>query len=169
MAMMIFIFFAVLSVITAVLIITQKNPMHSVLYLAFSVLSVSGLFFTLQADFLGAIQIIVYAGGIVVLYVFVIIIINLNQLVPEKRKLFPRFFITAVPLVLIIEIFYVFYKKIKTGSDISIVAESMKIENLSKMLLTDYVIPFEVASVLLLAVLIGSLVIARKELKNDTK
>ena len=62
--------------------------MYSVLYLAFTVLSVAGVFFTLEAEYLGAIQILVYGGGIVVLYIFVIIIVNLDEVVRERRKLF---------------------------------------------------------------------------------
>ena len=93
----VFIFFAVLAVAAAVLVIVQKNAMHSVLYLAFTVLATAGVFFTLQAEYLGAIQILVYGGGIVVLYIFVIIIVNLKEIVPERRRLLPKLFLIAVP------------------------------------------------------------------------
>jgi hypothetical protein len=79
----VFIFFAVLAVVAALLVVIQKNAMHSVLYLAFTVLATAGVFFALQAEYLGAIQILVYGGGIVVLYIFVIIIVNLGDR-PER-------------------------------------------------------------------------------------
>jgi NADH-quinone oxidoreductase subunit J len=106
----IFAFFAALAIVSAVLIIVQKSAMYSVLYLAFTVLSVAGVFFTLEAEYLGAIQILVYGGGIVVLYIFVIIIVNLDEVVRERRKLFPKIFIFAVPALLLGEIAAVLLK-----------------------------------------------------------
>ncbi len=102
--LLIFLFFGALAVVSAVLVILQRNAMHSVLYLAFTVLAVSGVFFCFQAEYLGAIQILVYGGGIVVLYVFVIVIVNLKEIVPEKRRLFPKIFIVAMPALLLAEI-----------------------------------------------------------------
>ena len=93
----VFLFFGVLAVVSAGLVVVQKNAMHSVLYLAFTVLAVAGVFFCLQAEYLGAIQIVVYGGGIVVLYVFVIVIVNLKEVVPERRKLVPRIVIAGTP------------------------------------------------------------------------
>jgi NADH-quinone oxidoreductase subunit J len=93
----VFVLFAVLSVVAALLVVIQKNAMHSVLYLAFTVLATAGVFFTLQAEYLGAIQILVYGGGIVVLYIFVIIIVNLKEIVPERRGLVPKLFLSAFP------------------------------------------------------------------------
>ncbi len=161
----IFYIFAALSILFAVLVIFQKNVMHSVLYLAFAVLAISGVFFTLQAEFLGAVQIIVYAGGIVVLYIFVIIIVNLNEIKKEKRKIFPKFFIIGISILFLVEIVYIFLKnqiRIISG------AEYPDIEALAEMLLSKYIIPFEVASILLLAVLIGSIIIARRKLLHDS-
>ncbi len=165
-AQAIFYFFAALAVISGVMVVTNKNPMHSVMYLAFSVLSVAGVFFVLEADFLGAIQIMVYAGGIVVLYIFVIIIINLNKIQKETRGFFPRVFIISVPVLIIAEIAAVIYKNgfnMPTASD-----GSMNIQTLARVLLSTYLIPFEIASVLLLAVLVGSIIIARKGVGDDS-
>jgi NADH-quinone oxidoreductase subunit J len=161
----IFTFFAVLAVVSAVLVILQRNVMHSVLYLAFTVLSVAGVFFSLQAEYLGAIQILVYGGGIVVLYIFVIIIANLKETVPERRRLFPKLFIIALPVLLLIEIAAVLFKgrsSVSPGSE-----EGMSFPSLAETLLSNYLVPFEVASVLLLAVLIGAIIIARKKMLHD--
>jgi NADH-quinone oxidoreductase subunit J len=161
----IFYLFAALSILFAVLVVFQKNVMHSVLYLAFAVLSISGVFFTLQAEFLGAIQILVYAGGIVVLYLFVIIIVNLKEIKKEKRKIFPKFFIIGISILFLVEIIYIF---VKNQIAIQAGAEFPGIEALAEMLLSKYLIPFEVASILLLAVLIGSIIIARRKLLHDS-
>ena len=144
----IFYFFAALSVLCAVLVILQKNVMRSVLFLAFTLLAVSGVFFTLHAEFLGAVQILVYTGGIVVLYIFVIIIVNLDEIKIEKRKLFPKFFIIVISILFFVEMVYIFVKNrivIPSG------AEFPDLEAFAEMLLSKYLIPFEIASVLLLA------------------
>jgi NADH-quinone oxidoreductase subunit J len=163
----IFAFFGLLAVVSAVLVIFQKNAMHSVLYLAFTVLSISGVFFTLQAEYLGAIQILVYGGGIVVLYVFVIIIVNLKEIVPERRGLFPKLFIIAVPALLIAEIGYVVFGRAFAAPPVR--PEGLELASLADMLLTTYLVPFELASILLLAVLIGAIIIARRKDLHDPR
>lgn len=164
---LIFIFFGMLSVASAIMVIIQKNIMHSVMYLAFTVLSISGVFFALQAEYLGAVQILVYAGGIVVLYIFVIIIVNMNEVVVERRKLFPKLFIFGMPVLLLGELISIIlthrisFKTIasNTGNGVT---------DLAQMLLSTYVIPFEIASILLLAVLVGAIIIARRKLLHDS-
>jgi NADH-quinone oxidoreductase subunit J len=161
----IFYIFAALSILLAVLVVLQKNIMHSVLYLAFAVLAISGVFFTLNAEFLGAVQILVYAGGIVVLYLFVIIIVNLNELKKERRKIFPKFFIIFISILFLAEMIYILLKNRIT---ILSSGEFPDLKALSEMLLSKYLIPFEIASILLLAVLIGSIIIARRKLLHDS-
>jgi NADH-quinone oxidoreductase subunit J len=161
----IFYFFAALATASAIQVIRQKNVMHSVLYLAFTVLATSGIFFTLRAEYLGAIQILVYAGGIVVLYIFVIIITNVKDVFKEKRKLFPRVFIIVMPVLLFVEIMAVLFKqkiRFSPGSE-----QGLQFKPFAQMLLSSYVIPFEIASILLLVVLVGAIIIARRKLLHD--
>jgi len=167
MSLALFVLFGVLAVVSAVLVIVQKNAMHSVLYLAFTVLSVSGVFFCLEAEYLGAIQILVYGGGIVVLYVFVIIIVNLKEIVPERRKLFPKLFIVAAPALLLAELLTVVLRNRTALAAAK--GRGTDLPSLAEMLLTTYLVPFEVASVLLLAVLVGAIVIARKKVLHDPR
>jgi NADH-quinone oxidoreductase subunit J len=162
----IFYFFAALSIICGIMVILQKNVMHSVLYLAFTVLAIAGVFFTVQAEFLGAVQILVYAGGIVVLYLFVIIIVNLSDILKEKRKLFPKLFIIGISIVFLLEAAYLILKNqfpVKTG-----VESGLDIKTFADVLLSKYIIPFEIASILLLAVLIGAIIIAKRKLLHDS-
>lgn len=162
----IFYFFAVLAVISAILVVFQKNAMHSVLYLAFTVLSTAGVFLSLQAEYLGAIQILVYGGGIVVLYIFVIIIVNLKEIQQERRKLFPKLFIVALPAVLLLQVINVLFTNRPTppaGTE-----AGLEFRSLAEMLFSNYLVPFELASILLLAVLVGAIIIARRKLIHDS-
>jgi len=157
----VFIFFAVLAVIAAVLVVVQKNAMHSVLYLAFTVLATAGVFFTLQAEYLGAIQILVYGGGIVVLYIFVIVIVNLKEIVAERRRLVPKLFLVGVPVLLCAEVATLV---LRTGFPAAPAGEGAPgFPDMAGMLLSSYLFPFEAASVLLLAVLVGAIFIARRD------
>jgi len=161
----IFVFFGVLAAAGAVLVVVQKNAMHSVLYLALTVLATAGVFFTLQAEYLGAVQILVYGGGIVVLYIFVIIIVNLKEVLPEKRKLFPRLVLIALPALLGAEIILVVVRTRfapPAGHE-----RGLDLASLAEMLLKTYLVPFEIASVLLLAVLVGAIIIARRKSLHD--
>jgi len=166
-AQLIFYFFGALAVTCSVLVITQRNAMRSVLYLAFTVLSIAGVFFTLQAEYLGAIQVLVYGGGIVVLYIFVIIIVNLKEMTPERRKLLPRIFIFAAPALLLVQILLVLFRN-RTAPPPG-AEPGLEFPAFAEMLLTTYFIPFEIASVLLLAVLIGAIIIARRTLIHDSR
>jgi NADH-quinone oxidoreductase subunit J len=161
----VFALFAVLAVVSALLVVVQKNVMHSVLYLAFTVFATAGVFFTLQAEYLGAIQILVYGGGIVVLYIFVIIIVNLKEIVPERRRLLPKLFLVGVPVLLCVEVVTLI---LRTGFPAApAVAGETGMTELAEMLLSSYLLPFEAASVLLLAVLVGAIVVARRRHIDD--
>jgi NADH-quinone oxidoreductase subunit J len=161
----VFALFAVLAVVSALLVVVQKNVMHSVLYLAFTVFATAGVFFTLQAEYLGAIQILVYGGGIVVLYIFVIIIVNLKEIVPERRRLLPKLFLVGVPVLLCVEVVTLI---LRTGFPAApAVAGETGMKELAEMLLSSYLLPFEAASVLLLAVLVGAIVVARRRHIDD--
>ena len=165
MAGLIFYFFALLAVVSSIFVVTRKNAMHSVMYLAFTVLSIAGIFFSVQSEYLGAIQILVYGGGIVVLYIFVIIIVNLNEIKPERRKLFPRIFIFSLPALLLLQIINVLFTNRPTppaGPETGLTFPAF-----ADMLFSTYLIPFEIASILLLAVLIGAVIVARKKLLHD--
>jgi NADH-quinone oxidoreductase subunit J len=163
----IFFFFAILAIVSAVLVVLQKNAMHSVLYLAFTVLSVAGVFFCLQAEYLGAIQILVYGGGIVVLYVFVIVIVNLREVVPEKRKLVPKVFIVALPVLLLVEVAFIVFKGAPAAA--AGAEKGPELTSLAEALMTTYLVPFELSSILLLAVIIGAVVIARRKYLHDPR
>ena len=161
----VFLVFGVLAVTAGILLVVQKNAMHSVLYLALAVLATAGVFFSLQAEYLGAIQILVYAGGIVVLYVFVIVIVNLKEIVPERRPLLPKLVLIAVPVATGVEVAYLLLARGFPAA--AALGESQGFTAVAETLFGSYLFPFELASILLLAVLVGAVIVARRKLIHD--
>ena len=153
----------------AVLVVTAKNTVHSILFLVMNFLCVAVLYVVLQAEFLAVIQVLVYAGGIVVLYLIVVMLVNLKggaeaHQDPHRLSVIGLALAGAVLLELAGILVY------SSGSDAPVpsneaVASPVQgnVEELGWLLYTDYLIPFEVASVLLLVAMIGAIVLARRE------
>jgi NADH-quinone oxidoreductase subunit J len=152
-----------------VLVITARNTVHSVVFLVANFLCVAVLYVALAAEFLAVIQVLVYAGGIVVLYLFVVMLVNLKA-IPEAR-LDPRRrsrlgFVLAAALLAEVSAILVY-----AGSRSEAVPAAAPVagpvvgntETVGWLLYTDYLVPFEVASVLLLVAMIGAILLARKE------
>jgi len=152
----------------AVLVVSTQNTVHSVLFLVVNFLFVAALYVTLAAEFLAVIQVLVYAGGIVVLYLFVVMLVNLKR--PPEQHRDPRrrgrlgLILSGVVLAELAAI--VAYSV--TGSPAATAALAPvaggNVENIGWMLYTDYLIPFELASVLLLVAMVGAIVLAKREL-----
>jgi len=149
-----------------VLVITAKSTVHSVLFLVADFLCVAALYVLLQAQFLAVIQVMVYAGGIVVLYLFVVMLVNLKR--PPEAHSDPRrlgklgLAMSVAVLVELGAIFALGWAKpdVAGGPGLS----PKNVEQLGRLLYQDYLIPFEVASVLLLVAMIGAIVLAKREL-----
>jgi NADH-quinone oxidoreductase subunit J len=152
----------------AVLVVTTKDTVHSVLFLVLDFLFVSALYVLLDAPFLAVIQVLVYAGGIVVLYLFVVMLVNLKRPPeahqdPHRRTKLGFFLAVAVLLELgAISIH-------QTSRPIAVVpGAAMPVtgntEQVGWLLYTSYLIPFEIASMLLLVAMIGAIVLAKREL-----
>jgi NADH-quinone oxidoreductase subunit J len=148
-----------------VLVITAKSTVHSVLYLVADFLCVAALYVMLQAQFLAVIQVMVYAGGIVVLYLFVVMLVNLKR--PPEAHADPRrlgrlgLAMAAAVLVELVAIFTLGWARPSPAGG-GLLPDNVK--QLGLALYQDYLIPFEVASVLLLAAMIGAIVMAKREL-----
>ena len=153
----------------AVLVISTKDTVHSVLFLVLDFLFVAALYVLLGAQFLAAIQVLVYAGGIVVLYLFVVMLVNLKR-PPEVHKDPHRrsrlaFVLSCVLLAEIgaIALWGYVRPQIPAGA-VSPVSASQNVEQVGWLLYTNYLVPFEVASMLLLAAMVGAIILARREL-----
>ena len=149
-----------------VLVITAKSTVHSVLYLVADFLCVAALYVTLQAPFLAVIQVMVYAGGIVVLYLFVVMLVNLKR--PPEAHSDPRrlgrlgLAMSVAVLVELSAIFGLGWAKPEVAASGGLSPNN--VEQIGRLLYQDYLIPFEVASVLLLVAMIGAIVLAKREL-----
>lgn len=157
-----------------VLVVTAKSAVHSVLALVLNFLCIAALYVTLNAEFLAVIQIMVYAGGIVVLYLFVVMLVNLKRR-PEQHadsRRLARLGMALAALVLV-EVVAIAAYTMNREPD-SIATESTRefplsiqggnTQELGWVLYTDYLIPFELASMLLLVAMVGAIVLARRTL-----
>jgi NADH-quinone oxidoreductase subunit J len=154
----------------AILVVTTKNTVHSVLYLVLDFLFVAALYVLLNAPFLAVIQVLVYAGGIVVLYLFVVMLVNLKR-PPEAHQDPARRtrlgFGLGVAVLAELGAIALFASNIPAPASIVPAAPlpvSGNTEEVGWLLYTSYLIPFEVASMLLLVAMIGAILLAKREL-----
>jgi NADH-quinone oxidoreductase subunit J len=143
-------------------VILSRNPVNSVLFLIGAFFAISGHYLLMNAQFLAIVDIIVYAGAIMVLFLFVIMLMNLNADVePQKGQLVQLAGVISGGVLFLVVLAAIKTAKAepieKTATDIGLIA------NLGKVLFTRYVLPFEISSVLFLSAMIGAIVIGKKE------
>jgi NADH-quinone oxidoreductase subunit J len=154
-----------LAIASGVLVITRKNPVHSALALILALLSLAGLYLMLYAPFVAGVQIILYVGGIMVLFLFVIMLVNIER--SEREKTFNQQWIAGVlAAVALGGLFIAIYIK---GRDLfsmpmKLVLETQNTQHVGEMLYSNYMFPFEIASLLLLVAIIGAVVMAKKRI-----
>ena len=157
--------FALLTLLGAILTVSLRNAVHCAIALITSLAGVAGLFLLQKAEFLFAVQIVLYIGGITVLFLFVIMLVNLDQTAKQPR--YQRHWL--VPLLAVIGTGALFVGFLTRGRDTlalpapRIAEAGGNIERLSDLLFHEYLVPFEVASLLLLVAIVGSVVMARKK------
>ncbi|TRZ99950.1 MAG: NADH-quinone oxidoreductase subunit J [Deltaproteobacteria bacterium] len=162
METVLFILFGAIAVCGAVMVVTRKHPMASALYLILTLFAVAALFVLRQAHFLAAIQVIIYAGAVVVLFVFVIMLIN----VPEDRLPVERATTIRVLGVLAAG-FFILESAVLARRYVmpkGPAAEVGTVEAVGRALFTDYLLAFEITSVLLLAAVIGAIALAKRKI-----
>ena len=157
--------FALLTLGGAVLTITQKSAVHSAISLIISLLGVAGLYLLQQAEFLFAVQIVLYIGGIMVLFLFVIMLVNLDEAAKQHQFNKQWWLALACALVVGAEILYVLAKgsgAFPLPAPGSNPGQMGNTEMISVSLFRDYLLPFEVVSLLLLAAIVGSVIMAKR-------
>jgi NADH-quinone oxidoreductase subunit J len=153
---------AVISILSAIGVVVAKNPVHSVLLLIVTFFTIAGFYIMLNAQFLAVVHIIVYAGAIMVLFLFVIMLMNLNaSFEPQKNNLVKFAGVISGGLLLIVLVAAL--KKADTGLLMQGSSGIGLVRNLGKTLFKDFVMPFEVSSILFLSAMIGAIVIGKKE------
>ncbi|MEO7175474.1 MAG: NADH-quinone oxidoreductase subunit J [Saprospiraceae bacterium] len=159
-----FFFLSFLAILSALMVIFSKNPVHSILYLIITFFAIAGHYFLLNAQFLAAVHIIVYAGAIMVLFLYAIMMLNLNKETESNKH--P---LTRIAAVLTGGIFMlVLVAALKNTEEVIMHSSGNKgiglVENLGKTLFGEYLLPFEVSSILFLSAMVGAVFLSKKEI-----
>lgn len=163
-----FIMLAVLAIGSALAMVINKNVVNSALFLVLNMVSLAGIFLILNAQFLAVIQILVYAGAIMVLFLFVIMLLN----VEDEEKLFDKFRVKYMLAFLLAMgvMGQIFYSLAGVTDMLPQISEQMAaigtVEAVGDVLYTDYLLPFELTAVLLTAAVVGALMIAQHKIKR---
>jgi NADH-quinone oxidoreductase subunit J len=171
---MLFYFFGALAIVASLLVIAQRNPVYSVLLLILSFGALSGLYVLLDAPFVAAIQIIVYAGAIMVLFLFVVMLLNapheetdFDERTHPMLRPGPMRFGAVLALALIAELAWALARSAPPSAFSTTPVTS--VAAIGRSLFTDYAFQFEVTSVLILVAMVGAVVMARREDRPGAK
>nr|WP_113865100.1 NADH-quinone oxidoreductase subunit J [Brenneria salicis]NMN91072.1 NADH-quinone oxidoreductase subunit J [Brenneria salicis ATCC 15712 = DSM 30166]RBP66568.1 NADH dehydrogenase subunit J [Brenneria salicis ATCC 15712 = DSM 30166]RLM31985.1 NADH:ubiquinone oxidoreductase subunit J [Brenneria salicis ATCC 15712 = DSM 30166] len=155
------------AVLATLRVITHTNPVHALLYLIVSLLAVAGVFFSLGAYFAGALEIIVYAGAIMVLFVFVVMMLNLGNTVEDQERVWLKPGVWIGPGLLSLVLLIVVVKAILSLSDQGITGEMVDAKTVGISLFGPYVLAVELASMLLLSGLVVAFHIGREDKRGE--
>ncbi len=167
-----FILFAVVLVIAAVRVITTRNPVHAAMFLVLSFCTASGLWMLLQAEFLAITLVLVYVGAVMVLFLFVVMMLDIN--IDALRAGFKQSLPVAllVGVVVILEMAFVIinaFKRIEPVDIPALAAGSSNTRELGKLVYTEYVYPFEIAAVILLVAIIAAIALTLRRRKDSKR
>jgi NADH-quinone oxidoreductase subunit J len=160
-----FYFLSAVAIVSAILVITRKNAVHSALALIVTLLSLAGLYLMLYAPFVAGVQVVLYAGGIMVLFLFVIMLVSLERSIKEEsfNKQWHVGFVAC--LVLGAMFLYVVMKgKVIFPDRVVNLPEPLNTQQVGLALYQQYLLPFEIASLLLLVAIVGAVVMAKKRI-----
>ncbi|MBM3465579.1 MAG: NADH-quinone oxidoreductase subunit J [Armatimonadetes bacterium] len=163
-----FYLFALLVLGGGILTITRRSAVHSAIALIVSLLGVAGLYLLQSAEFLFAVQIVLYVGGIMVLFLFVIMLVNLDE-AARQRQFSKQWWIGLAAVILVgVQVFW-FLSRGAGAFRFAAAPETAAIdpgntERIAEVLFSEYLLPFEIASVLLLVAIVGSVVMAKKRI-----
>ncbi len=167
MAQLFFFYLAGIIVLTSILVVALRNPVYSALSLLIMFFHVAGLYVTLHAEFVAAVQIIVYAGAILVLYLFVVMLLNLHR----EDRYHAQFPLGALlGGTILTEVVLLLWQRGDAGAPAAAPATAPPVqaagntEAIGEVLYSTYVFPFEVASLILLVAMIGAIVLAKRDL-----
>ncbi len=163
MTSVLFYIFALLAVASAILMVTRRNIIHSAVFLITTLLATAGIFLQLEAEFLFVVQIILYVGGIMVLFVFVIMLVNLDvslHLIQFNRQKYVAGVLAFVLTAQLLVAFWVGRSSLNLGDARAM--DPKNTEAVGQALFQRYMLPFEIASILLLVAMIGAVVMAKR-------
>jgi len=160
-----FYFLSAVALISGLLVITRRNPVHSALALIMTLLALAGLYLMLYAPFVAGVQIILYAGGIMVLFLFVIMLVNLDR--AQKEEQFNKQWLVATLASLCLGglLLFVYARGRGLFPQTALrLAEENNTQQIGIGLYQNYMLPFEIASLLLLVAIVGAVVMAKKRI-----
>jgi NADH-quinone oxidoreductase subunit J len=158
-----FYFLSFVAIFSALLVVFSKNAVYSVLYLIITLFSIAGHYVLLNAQFLAAVHVIVYAGAIMVLFLYVIMLLDLNEAVESQKSTVQKMAAIISAGVLMILMIGALKGAEAVVSDTIAPNEIGLVKNLGKVLFTDYLLPFEITSILLLAAMVGAVMLGKPE------
>jgi NADH-quinone oxidoreductase subunit J len=160
-----FYFLSGLTLVSGILVITRKNPVHSALALILGLLSQAGLYLMLYAPFVAGVQIILYAGGIMVLFLFVIMLVNIER-VEKEREFNKQWLVGILAAGGLGALFILIYTRGRElfPNQTKLPLETNNTQQIGVMLYGQYMFPFEIASLLLLVAIIGAVVMAKRRI-----
>ena len=154
-----------LSIMFGLMVVFSRNPVNSVLYLVLTFFCIAGHYLLLNAQFLAVVHIVVYAGAIMVLFLFVIMLMNLNEDTEPQRTWITKIIAGITGGMLL----FVLVGSLKGTEKLGLASYGSSqiglVKNLGKVLFSEFLFPFEIASILLLAALVGAIMIGKKEIK----
>jgi NADH-quinone oxidoreductase subunit J len=154
-----------LAIMFALMVVFTRNPVNSVLYLVLTFFCIAGHYLVLNAQFLAVVHIVVYAGAIMVLFLFVIMLMNLNEDTEPQKTLISKIIAGCIGGVLLV----VLVGSLKGAEQLQLhqsgASQIGLVKNLGKVLFGEFLFPFEIASVLLLAAMVGAIMLGKKEIK----
>ena len=168
MELALFVTLAVISVIAAAGVVVSKKAATSALFLLLNFCTLAGLYVLLNAPFIAVVQVIIYAGAIVVLFLFVVMLLSPGQEEGQDRKPYTKVFAAFLAVLMLVEVGYVLFTGVLGGTPGQYtpekIAEMGNVQALGQVLFTDFLLPFELASLLLLVGIVGAVVLAKREL-----
>ena len=159
----IFFFLSTLALYSAIMVLASRKPIHSLLYLTLTFFTMAGLYILLNAQFLAVVHIIVYAGAIMVLFLFTVMLLNLNKEERSPKPGWVKILAVMTGCLLMITLTGVFKSyDLVVLNDPSLTQIGL-VKNLGKVLYDEYLLPFELASILFLTAMVGAVLLAKKE------
>jgi NADH-quinone oxidoreductase subunit J len=163
-----FILLSALALVSAVLVITRRNAVHSAIWLTVTLFAVSGIYLLQHAEFLFAVQIILYVGGIMVLFLFVIMLVDIDVAIKQARfaRQWQVALVTAVLLLAIVGFaLYNHGQGLNLPARPMVSAPAQNTQAVGMALYQNYMLPVEIASVLLLVAMVGAVIMAKRKLE----
>jgi len=156
-----------MSIMFALMVVFTRNPIHSVLYLVLTFFCIAGHYLLMNAQFLAVVHIAVYAGAIMVLFLFVIMLLNLNEDTEPQKTMVAKLIAGLIGGLFLLVLVGALKGTEQLNSTMYGYSEAGLMKNLGKVLFREYLFPFEIVSVLLLAALVGAIMLGKKETKTE--